>query len=102
MAESMKGLHRTHRCAETVNAAIGSEVTVMGWVSKSRNKGGIVFTDLRDRSGILQIIFEEDTIGSEGFEKAGRLRSIRNRCNWYCSTVLVLKILTWQQVRSKL
>ena len=75
MAESMKGLHRTHRCAETVNAAIGSEVTVMGWVSKSRNKGGIVFTDLRDRSGILQIIFEEDTIGSEGFEKAGRLRS---------------------------
>ena len=75
MAESMKGLHRTHRCAETVNAAIGSEVTVMGWFSKSSNKCGIVFTDLRDRSGILQIIFEEETIGREGFENDGRIHS---------------------------
>ena len=54
MAESMQGLKRTHRCAEVVNAEIGSTVTVMGWVQKSRNKGGIVFTDLRDRSGIVQ------------------------------------------------
>ena len=75
MAESMKGLHRSHRCAEVVNAAIGSEVTVMGWVAKQRNKGGIIFVDLRDRSGILQLIFEEDKCGSENFEKAMKLRS---------------------------
>ncbi len=75
MAESMQGLKRTHRCAEVVNAEIGSTVTVMGWVQRSRNKGGIVFTDLRDRSGIVQIVFEESTVGAEGFEKAGRLHA---------------------------
>ncbi|ROR25271.1 aspartyl-tRNA synthetase [Mobilisporobacter senegalensis] len=75
MAESMKGLHRTHRCTEVSNKNIGETVTVMGWVQKSRNKGGIVFTDLRDRSGLLQIIFEEGSISSEVFERAGRLRS---------------------------
>lgn len=75
MAESMKGLHRTHRCTEVTTAQIGEMVTVMGWVQKSRNKGGIIFVDLRDRSGILQIIFEENDIGTEGFEKAYKLRS---------------------------
>ncbi len=75
MAESMKGLKRTCRCAELSEADVGRTVTVMGWVQKNRNKGGICFVDLRDRSGILQIIFEEDKIGAEGFEKAGSLRS---------------------------
>ena len=75
MAESMKGLHRTHRCAELSAANIGETVTAMGWVQKSRNKGGIIFVDLRDRSGILQIIFEESDVGTEGFEKACRLHS---------------------------
>ncbi len=75
MAESMKGLRRTHRCAETVNAETGSRVTVMGWVAKSRNKGGIIFTDLRDRTGILQIVFQEETVGTEEFERAGKIRS---------------------------
>lgn len=75
MAESMQGLKRTHRCAELSSANIGEEVTVMGWVQKNRNKGGIDFVDMRDRSGILQIIFENDSIGAEGFEKAGKLRS---------------------------
>lgn len=75
MAESMKGLKRTCRCAELGEANIGQTVTVMGWVAKNRNKGGICFVDLRDRSGILQIIFEEDRIGKEGFDKAGTLRS---------------------------
>ena len=75
MAESMKGLHRSHRCAEVVNAAIGSEVTVMGWVQKRRNLGGMIFIDLRDRSGLLQIVFDENDIGTEGYEKAGKLRS---------------------------
>ena len=54
---------------------IGETVTVMGWVAKQRNKGGIIFVDLRDRSGILQLIFEEDKCGSENFEKAMKLRS---------------------------
>lgn len=75
MAESMNGLKRTHRCTEVTKAEIGNTVTLMGWVQKSRNKGGIVFVDLRDRSGIMQIIFENGDIDEEGFEKAGRLRS---------------------------
>ena len=58
MAESMAGLKRSHRCTELSTANIGETVTVMGWVQKSRNKGGIIFVDLRDRSGILQVIFE--------------------------------------------
>lgn len=75
MAESMRGLKRTCLCAELTTEHIGQTVTVMGWVQKSRNKGGIVFVDLRDRSGIIQLIFEESNIGSEGFEKAAKLRS---------------------------
>ncbi len=75
MAESMQGLKRTHRCTELNEKNIGENVTVMGWVAKQRNKGGIIFVDLRDRSGILQIIFEESDVKEEGFEKANRLRS---------------------------
>ena len=75
MAESMQGLHRTHRCTEVSNANIGEKVTVMGWVQKRRNLGSLIFVDLRDRSGILQIVFGEENVGAEGFEKAGTLRS---------------------------
>lgn len=75
MAESMSGMKRTHRCAELSMVQEGQHVTVMGWVQKSRNKGGVVFVDLRDRSGILQLIFEETNCGAEVFEKAGRLKS---------------------------
>ena len=75
MAESMKGLHRSHRCTEVSNANIGETVTIMGWVQKRRNLGSLIFVDLRDRSGILQIVFDEDSVGTEGFEKAGTLRS---------------------------
>ena len=75
MAESMKGLKRTHRCTELSSANVGEVVTVMGWVQKQRNKGGIIFVDLRDRSGLLQIIFEESDIKAEGLEKAAKLRS---------------------------
>ena len=75
MAELMTGLKRSHRCAELNKANIGETVTVMGWVQKNRNKGGIVFVDLRDRSGILQLIFENGSVSEEDFEKAGRLRS---------------------------
>lgn len=75
MAESMKGLHRSHRCTEVTVNEIGQEVTLMGWVQKNRNKGGLVFLDLRDRSGIIQVIFEESEVKPEVFEKAGKLRS---------------------------
>ncbi len=75
MAESMAGLKRSHRCTEVSNKNIGETVTVMGWVQKSRNKGGIIFVDLRDRSGILQLIFEESECGTENFQKAEKLRS---------------------------
>lgn len=75
MAESMRGLKRSHRCTELTTANIGQEVTVMGWVQKSRNKGGIIFVDLRDRTGILQLIFEESDCGAESFAKAEKLRS---------------------------
>ena len=75
MAETMQGLHRSARCAEIGKEAIGQEVTLMGWVQKNRNKGGIIFVDLRDRSGVMQLIFENGSIDEEGFEKAGKLRS---------------------------
>ncbi len=75
MAETMKGLKRTHRCGELSAANIGEEVTVMGWVQKQRNKGGIIFVDLRDRAGLLQVIFEEADCGAENFAKAEKLRS---------------------------
>ncbi len=75
MAESMLGLKRSHRCTEVSTANIGQNVTVMGWVQKSRNKGSIIFVDLRDRSGILQIIFEENDCSEECFAKAGKLKS---------------------------
>ena len=75
MAESMKGLKRSHRCTEVSNANIGETVTLMGWVQKRRNLGSLIFVDLRDRSGLIQLYFEEETIGEEGFKKAGSLRA---------------------------
>lgn len=75
MAESMQGLHRTYRCTEVSNQNIGEIVTVMGWVQKRRNLGSLIFVDLRDRSGLFQLVFDENDIGSEGFAKAGELRS---------------------------
>lgn len=75
MAESMQGLHRSHRCTEVNNTMIGEKVTLMGWVQKRRNLGSLIFVDLRDRSGMMQVVFDEPVIGSEGFAKAGTLRS---------------------------
>jgi len=75
MAESMKGLKRTYRCGEITSANVGETVTLMGWVQKQRNKGGIIFVDMRDRAGILQVIFEESDCGAENFAKAEKLRS---------------------------
>lgn len=75
MAESMRGLHRTHRCGELSAANVGEQVTVMGWVQKNRNKGGLVFVDVRDRSGIIQVVFEEGKADAELIAKAAGLRS---------------------------
>ena len=75
MAESMQGLHRSHRCTEVSNQIIGEKVTVMGWMQRRRNLGSLIFVDLRDRSGLLQIMFDETIIGKEDFEKAGTLRN---------------------------
>ena len=68
MAESMKGLKRTHRCTEVSNKNIGEKVVVMGWAAKRRNLGSLIFVDLRDRSGILQIVFDVNDVGEEGFK----------------------------------
>ena len=75
MAESMQGLKRTHRCGELSVANVGETVTIMGWVQKNRNKGGLVFTDVRDRSGIIQVVCEEGTTEPALIEKAASLRS---------------------------
>jgi len=75
MAESMMGLKRTHRCAELSEANIGEKVIIMGWVQKNRNKGGLVFVDVRDRSGLVQVVFEEESTDKEMLEKAAKLRS---------------------------
>ena len=75
MAESMQGLKRTHRCAELSAANAGETVTIMGWVQKNRNKGGLVFIDVRDRSGIIQVVCEEGKTDAALIEKAAKLRS---------------------------
>ena len=73
MAESMNGLKRTHRCGELSIANVGETVTIMGWVQKNRNKGGLVFIDVRDRSGIIQVVFEEGSTDAALIEKAAAL-----------------------------
>ena len=75
MAESMKGLKRSHRCGEVSEQQLNQVVTLMGWVQKRRNLGSLIFVDLRDRSGLIQLIFDENDIGADGFAKAGSLRS---------------------------
>ena len=73
MSESIYGLTRTCLCAKLNTANIGEKVTLMGWVHKRRNLGGLIFVDLRDRSGLIQVIFNPDG-EKEVFEKAEGLR----------------------------
>ena len=75
MAKSMQGLKRTHRCGELSAANTGEAVTIMGWVQKNRNKGGLVFVDVRDRSGIVQIVCDEANTDPALLEKAASLRA---------------------------
>lgn len=74
MAETVKGLKRTDYCGNFREADAGKEVTVFGWVQRQRDLGQLIFVDLRDRSGILQLAFDEDTDRAV-FEKAATLRS---------------------------
>ena len=71
----LQGLKRTHRCGELSAANVGETVTIMGWVQKNRNKGGLVFIDVRDRSGIIQVVCEEGKTDAALLEKAASLRS---------------------------
>ena len=75
MAESMSGFTRSHRCTEVLNAQIGESVVLMGWVNRRRNLGSLIFVDLRDRTGLIQLLFDENNIGAEGFAKAETLRN---------------------------
>lgn len=81
MAESMQGLKRTHRCGELSAANAGEKVTIMGWVQKNRNKGGLVFVDVRDRSGIIQVVCEEGKTDAALIEKAAGLVPGICRCD---------------------
>lgn len=74
MGESIHGLKRTHRCTELGIANVGQSVTVMGWVNKRRDLGSVIFLQLRDRSGIVQVVFN-DQVSSEIFAKAETIRS---------------------------
>lgn len=75
MQESMQGIKRSYKCAELSSDNIGEKVTVMGWVQKRRNLGSLLFIDLRDVSGIVQIMFDETKSDSAVFEKANSIRS---------------------------
>ena len=75
MQESMQGIKRSYKCAELSSNNIGEKVTVMGWVQKRRNLGSLLFIDLRDVSGIVQIMFDETKFDSAVFEKANSIRS---------------------------
>ena len=74
MAETIKGLKRTCMCGELTEKDTGKQVTLMGWVQRRRNLGGLIFVDLRDRTGIIQVVFGE-AINKDAYEKASEIRS---------------------------
>ena len=97
MAESMQGLHRSHRCTEVSNKNIGETVTVMGWVQKRRNLGSLIFIDLRDRSGLLQLVFDDNN--GEVFEKLKILEAnLLLQQKVLLDSVVVQLMKIWQQV----
>ncbi|MBR0026426.1 MAG: aspartate--tRNA ligase, partial [Clostridia bacterium] len=75
MAEFLQGWKRTHRCTEPTSAEVGSSVTLMGWVGVRRNLGSLIFVDLRDRSGVMQVVFDQGSLPADVFEKAESIRT---------------------------
>ena len=75
MNESMEGIKRTHRANLITEKLIGEKVTVMGWVNANRNLGSLIFVQIRDVSGIVQVVFDETTLSKELFEKAEKVRT---------------------------
>lgn len=75
MSESMIGLKRSHYCTEVSKQMMDQEVVIMGWVQKRRDLGGVIFLDIRDRTGLLQAVIDQSTIGQDGFLKGEKLRS---------------------------
>lgn len=73
MADNIQGFKRTHMCGVLRETHIDEEIILMGWVQKNRKLGGLKFVDLRDRTGICQVVFDEE-ISSVAFEKATILR----------------------------
>ncbi len=73
--ETLKGMERTHNCGELRKIDEGKEVQLAGWVSRRRDHGGLIFVDMRDRSGLVQVVFDEAAMGAEAFDKAETLRN---------------------------
>lgn len=74
MVDSIQGLKRTHMSAHLSAANVGEKVVLMGWVNSRRDHGGLIFVDLRDRSGLVQMVFSSE-VGQEAFEKAEKVRN---------------------------
>ena len=74
-SESMTGMKRTHMCTALTESHIDENVTIMGWVQKRRDLGGVIFLDVRDRTGLLQVVVDISSIGDEGFKKSEKIRS---------------------------
>jgi len=74
MGETMHGMKRTHMCAEVTEKFVGQRVTVMGWVNKRRNLGQLIFISLRDRSGLVQGVIDENSVSAELFSKVSHVR----------------------------
>nr|WP_325191429.1 aspartate--tRNA ligase [uncultured Selenomonas sp.] len=73
--DTMQGLKRTHNCGVLRKEQVGSEVVLCGWVSRRRDHGGLIFVDMRDRSGLVQIVFDEAVMPAGTFHEAESLRS---------------------------
>ncbi len=73
--ETLEGMKRTHHCGSLRKTEVGQEVVLCGWVSRRRDHGGLIFVDLRDRSGLVQVVYDEAAMGEEAFHKAETLRS---------------------------